>query len=159
MDRAVPVKDEIGRYADAVCQPLGLEVVAVSLGRTAKRWQLRIDIDRPGPSGIGIDDCQGVSRALEAILDDKEIIPCSYTLEVSSPGIDRPIKTDADIRRNTGRKIVVEILNEQEGRRTYKGILLGKRMNILRLLDSADPDREIEIEVSEIVQAKQEVPF
>lgn len=143
--------------AEEICASRGLEVVDLAVNRGPRRWNLRIDIDRPGPAGVTIDDCQAVSREMEAVLDERDLIDHSYTLEVSSPGLDRPIRTQDDIRRNTGRKIVVETSEELEGRRQFTGILIGISGEELSLRD--DDDNEVRLPWASVARASQYVPF
>ncbi len=81
------------RLATRVTAEAGLELVEVSLRGSSRRRVVRVDIDRAGPDGVGLQDCQRVSEALGLELDREELLHSGYTLEVSSPGIDRPIRT------------------------------------------------------------------
>jgi ribosome maturation factor RimP len=132
------VLDRVRAIADRVAGSYGLEVFDVQLRRESIGWVLRVIVDRPAPDGgdpepldavgVGIEDCQRVSRDLSAILDvegdavDETVRGHRYTLEVSSPGLDRPLRHEADYRRFVGRlaKIVVsEAVDDQmhfEGR-------------------------------------------
>jgi ribosome maturation factor RimP len=83
---------------------------------------LRVYID--GPLGVTVDNCAAVSRQLSAILDVEDPIPGRYTLEVSSPGLDRPLVTPADFRRFQGAMIKVRLLSALDGRRNFTGRLL-----------------------------------
>ncbi len=94
------ISREVERLAAAVASRRGLEVVEVRYHRRAGRGTLRVDVDRPGTPGVGLDDCEAVSRELEVLLDEGGMIEEPYDLQVSSPGLDRPIRTDDDIRRN-----------------------------------------------------------
>src|SRR5262245_6074444 len=107
--RAMTVEEAIRGLAAEAAGALGLEVVEATFHRSPGGGTLRVTIDRPGPSGVGIDDCQRFSGALERLLDERDPIEASYVLEVSSPGLDRPIQTDDDVRRNTGRRLEVEV--------------------------------------------------
>ncbi len=135
----------------------GLELVEVTLKGAHTRQVLRLAIDRPGPRGVDIDDCQRVSRGLSELLDGSELIPSAYVLEVSSPGIERPIRSRDDIRRNTGRRIVVTAADRSGKRRSHAGVLLGCDAAALRLSD--ENDGEIRVPVDEIVHARQEIAF
>jgi len=84
---------------------------------------LRIYIDRP--EGVTLDDCQKVSQQLSAVLDVEDPIPGAYTLEVSSPGLDRPLRKPADFRRRTGQRVRIELLLPLNGRRRFTGTLRG----------------------------------
>ena len=88
------------------CEAVGVTLVEQDMFRAGKRKTLRLYIDKP--EGVTIDDCSAVSRHLSNALDlDPEIIEGAYTLEVSSPGLDRPLKSVADFTRNKGRLIRV----------------------------------------------------
>lgn len=88
-----------------------------------KDWYLRIYIDKPG--GVEIDDCQLVSEKLTAVLDEKDPIPDKYYLEVSSPGIDRPLKKDSDFEAAYGTKVDIEFKEPWEGMDVLVGELVG----------------------------------
>ena len=83
-----------------LAQDMGLEVVEVEFERENAQWFLRVYIDKRG--GVRIEDCELLSKAFSTILDDVDIINRTYSLVVSSPGLDRPLKTEADYRRYEG---------------------------------------------------------
>jgi ribosome maturation factor RimP len=116
---------EVERLAHEVASGLGLEVVEFVFHGQGRHSQLRIDIDRPGASGVGIADCERLSRALDARLEEVAALDSAYELQVSSPGIDRPIRSDGDIRRNTGRLVHVAFRDETAKVREISGILAG----------------------------------
>ena len=101
---------------------LGFELVDVELAGGRQHQMLRVYID--GPQGITVDDCAEVSRQLAAILDVEDPFPGSYTLEVSSPGLDRPLVTPTDFRRFQGEIIKVRLSPPLAGRRNFTGRLL-----------------------------------
>jgi len=109
------------RLASGV-KALGFELVEAELSGGRHHRTLRVYID--GPEGVTVDDCAAVSRQLSAILDVEDPITGSYTLEVSSPGLDRPLVTPADFRRFQGAMIKVRLLNALDGRRNFTGRLL-----------------------------------
>jgi len=82
---------------------------------------VRLFIDRP--EGVGVDDCERVSREVAALLDVEDPIPTAYTLEVSSPGFDRILRTPAHFERFAGSRVFVELKVPREGRRRYTGTL------------------------------------
>ena len=86
-----------------------------------KDWYLRIFIDKP--EGVEIDDCQLVSEKLTAVLDEKDPIPDKYFLEVSSPGIDRPLKKDRDFEHALGGKVEVRLFKPVDGKKLFEGAL------------------------------------
>jgi len=89
--------DELVRQS---CDEVGVELVECDLFQAGNRKILRIFIDRD--KGVSVDDCADVSRSLGALLDLEDLIPQAYTIEVSSPGLDRPLKTTRDFERNIG---------------------------------------------------------
>lgn len=111
----------------SLCRPVvesaGYELVDVEFVKEYQNWVLRIFIDHP--EGIGLDDCEKVSRALSPALDEGDPIPHNYVLEVSSPGLDRPLKSDRDFERFRGSTIKVKLFSPFEGRKTFKGSLVG----------------------------------
>jgi ribosome maturation factor RimP len=84
---------------------------------------LRIYIDRP--EGVTLDDCQKVSQQMGAVLDVEDPIPGAYTLEVSSPGMDRPLRKPMDFQRHAGQRVRIELLLPFDGRRRFSGTLRG----------------------------------
>ncbi len=84
---------------------------------------LRIYIDRP--EGVTLDDCQKVSQQMSALLDVEDPIPGAYTLEVSSPGLDRPLRKLMDFRQRMGQRVRIELLLPINGRRRFTGTLRG----------------------------------
>jgi ribosome maturation factor RimP len=116
---------EIERIAREVASNLGLEVVEIVFHRQGRHSLLRIDIDRPGTIGVGIADCESLSRALDEHLEGIPFVESSYQLQVSSPGIDRPIRSDDEIRRNTGRQVRVTFEDEAGKVRELTGTLDG----------------------------------
>lgn len=87
-----------------------------------KDWFLRIFLDKPG--GIEIDDCQLISEKLTSVLDEKDPIPDKYYLEVSSPGLDRPLKKDQDFEDAYGTKIDITFIEPWEGMKNLVGVLV-----------------------------------
>jgi ribosome maturation factor RimP len=146
------------RIGAAAAADLGLELVELKVGRAKKRFHLRLDVDRPGPTGVGIDDCKQLSNAVGRVLEEQDLIPGSYVLEVSSPGIDRPIRTADDVRRNVGRRVVVQTREPLEERTTFSGVLLGMEGDTLRLKED-DASDELRIPLDGIALARQDVAF
>lgn len=109
---------------------LGFELVEVQWAGSRARPIIRVRIDHPdtvpGQGGVGVDECAEVSRALEPWLDEHEDVPDRYVLEVSSPGVDRPLHRDRDFRRFTGEQVAIRGHDVLAGRaRRLEGELLG----------------------------------
>ena len=150
-----PVVEAIRRLAEEAARPLGLEIVEATFHRAAGGGSLRVTIDSPGPPGVGIQDCQRFSGALERLLDERDPIEAAYVLEVSSPGLDRPIETDDDVRRNSGRRVEVETSVPVEGSRSFRGVLLGLAGD--GLLVRLDGGPEVAIPRPLVTRARQEM--
>ncbi|HIY04638.1 MAG TPA: ribosome maturation factor RimP [Candidatus Anaerotignum merdipullorum] len=100
-----------------------LELVDLEFVKEGANWYLRVYIDKEG--GVSIDDCEAVSRELEAKLDTEDPIEQAYILEVSSPGIDRPLKKEADFEKFSGDIIDIKLYKALDGKKQYQGKLLG----------------------------------
>lgn len=130
MSRLVP---EVAGELEARIEGLGYELVDVQWTGTARRPLVRIRIDRPAggcgavpAEGVTVEDCARVSRALEGWLDGLRAMPERYVLEISSPGVDRPLNRACDFKRFTGRKVAVKGDGPLAGRATrLEGELLG----------------------------------
>jgi ribosome maturation factor RimP len=119
--RSVPAS--LWNLVESGANALGFELVDVELQGGRQHQTLRVYID--SPRGITVDDCADVSRQLSAILDVEDPIPGSYTLEVSSPGLDRPLATVADFQRYQGETIKVRLQRAlATGRKNFTGRLL-----------------------------------
>ena len=101
---------------------MGFELVELEYGAGRAHALLRLYIDREG--GVTLDDCERVSREVSALLDLEDPIPGAYTLEVSSPGFDRVLRTRAHFGRFVGSRVFVELKEPRAGRRRYTGKLL-----------------------------------
>lgn len=104
---------------------LGCELVGIEYQPNAANALLRIYIDRP--EGVTVDDCERVSRQVSALLDVADPVPGHYTLEVSSPGLDRPLFEADHFVRFTGRQARVQLGMALDGRRRFAGEILGLR--------------------------------
>jgi ribosome maturation factor RimP len=146
---------EIRRLAAEVGRTLGLEIVEATFHRAPGGGALRVTIDAPGVPGVAIEDCQRFSGALERLLDEHDVIEGSYVLEVSSPGIDRPIESDDDVRRNTGRRVEIDTREPVGGSRALRGVLLGLEGDSLRL--RSDDGADVSVPRTLIARARQEM--
>jgi len=117
------VKERIQNLAEGVAARHGYEVVDVEYTKEKGRWFVRIFIDKP--LGITLNDCEQMSRDLSDELDENDFIPHAYILEVSSPGLERPLKRPEDYRRFEGRLIEVKCYAPVGGLRKLRGRLAG----------------------------------
>lgn len=155
--RHAELLEQLERLAAGIVGDAGLELVELSLRGSTKKRVLRLDIDRAGPGGVGLEDCQLVSGRIGAALEEADLLRSSYVLEVSSPGIDRPIRTDDDIRRNAGRRVQIETTEPIAGRRIFAGVLLGAEDDWLEL--RIDDEETLKIPRDRIQIARQEASF
>ncbi len=107
----------------SVVEAEGFELVHVEFQPRGAASKLRVYIDKPG--GVNLADCQQVSRQVGVFLDVEDLVPHQYTLEVSSPGIERPLFRPTDYRRFAGSEIRLTVLEKIDGRRNFQGRLLG----------------------------------
>lgn len=104
-----------------IVQEYGFELVDVEYVKEGGTWYLRSYIDKPG--GISIDDCEMVSRRLSDILDEKDYIDDSYIMEVSSPGLGRPLRKEKDFKRSLGEEVEVRTYRMIDKKKEFTGIL------------------------------------
>jgi ribosome maturation factor RimP len=112
----------------------GFDLVEVQSGREAAGWIVRLYIDRPEGDGavpISHKDCERVSRDVSAALDVANLVSHSYQLEVSSPGLDRPLRRERDFARFAGRSARVRLSESAEGRRNFSGTLRGAQNGLV----------------------------
>lgn len=105
--------------AGPAMEGLGYELVDVKFVNEGGRWRLRFFIDRPG--GVGIADCETVSREIETLLEVEDVVPGSYALEVSSPGLDRPLMKPADFERFEGSLARIKTREPVNGQKVFVG--------------------------------------
>ena len=118
----VGLRERLCTLLEPLLGRLGYELVELEYAPGPARALLRLYIDREG--GVGLDDCERVSREVSALLDVEDPIPSAYTLEVSSPGFDRLLCKPAHFGRFLGSRVFVELKEPREGRRRYTGTLL-----------------------------------
>lgn len=117
------MRETLIKLLEPAIEALGYEVVELEFHPLGRGGLLRVYIDREG--GITVDDCEIVSRQVSAVLDVEDPIPGAYTLEVSSPGLDRPLRKEADFARFVGERAKIELTVPKDGRRRFTGTLKG----------------------------------
>ena len=117
------VTETVAALASPLAKELGLEIWDVEYVREAGQWFLRVYIDKEG--GVGIDDCEALSRALDPVLDEKDPVPDSYVFEVSSAGAERELKRPGDFERYMGSNAEVRLYRPVNGSKSYVGTLSG----------------------------------
>lgn len=155
--------DELLDLVGPILEDFGYELVDLEFKQDGAEWFLRLFIDKDG--GVVLDDCASVSREVSAILEVEDIIDRAYRLEVSSPGLDRPLKRPEDFERFSGELIKVKTVDlidpDDRGhtRKTFTGRLLGLHEGRIRLLQLDKTGGEIEIALTEIGSANLDPDF
>lgn len=126
MFKGTPLERKIAALAQPVIEDLGFSLVAVRMTGENKACTVQIMAEDPKTHNIGLEDCTRISKAVSAVMDVEDPIQGHYRLEVSSPGIDRPLVRPEDFARYIGFEAKIELdAPSAEGQKRFKGILLG----------------------------------
>ena len=147
MGRQAP--ENLRRPIEAAVHGLGYELVGIEYHPQGRRSLLRVYIDTP--EGVDVDDCERASRQISGALDVDDPIRGQYVLEVSSPGLDRPLFTAEHFRQFSGNRVKLRVSPPLDGRRNFSGMLLGLRDNAVVVVQD---DQEVEIPLHQIEQAR-----
>ncbi len=128
---------------------MGYELVGIEFASAARGGLLRIYIDHP--EGVGVDDCQRVSYQVSGVLDVEDPIPGHYSLEVSSPGLDRPLFDREHYERFIGQQVKVRMAVPQNGRRKFEGLLQGLEEECVVLIQDGETVR---LPLADVEQAR-----
>jgi ribosome maturation factor RimP len=170
------VAQRVRVIAARVAATHGFDIFDVQYRREGHGMVLRVQLDRPWSQsdesrgdpglaaelGVSVDDCANVSRDLSAVLDVEDVVPTAYTLEVSSPGLDRPLKQAADYRRFAGRRAKIVMHEAVDGQMFFKGRLGGiedRPDTGLAVLIMDDDGRSHRVPFGVITRANLEVEF
>lgn len=160
MPKLLLERDQLENLVGPVCTAQGVDLVDVRHQREPEGTVLRVLIELPGAEnaapgvgvGITLEDCRRVSRALSELLDaDESLIAGEYRLEVSSPGVERPLVKPLDYERYTGREAKLSVKTPQNGRKSFSGTLAGLRGEEVLLRD--EKGDELALPYSEIAKA------
>ena len=155
VEKQARVTELLRRIEDIVAPTIvgmGYELVRVAM---SKGGTLQIMIEPADGRAMDVEACAVLSRALSAVLDVEDPMPGSYTLEVSSPGIDRPLTRPKDFARWAGHIARLETAEPVEGRRRFKGTLLGLEGDLVKL--RLEDGKEAEVPLSAVSRAKLEM--
>ncbi len=134
MNEDVPAR--VWRIAEPLVESEGMEIVDIEFRREHAGLVLRLFVDRTDGRGVTLDDLSHVSRQLSDLLDVHDVVPGSYTLEVSSPGINRRLRRPEHFRRYIGQKVQVRTSEALEGRRSFVGVLEDVELERIRVRDT-----------------------
>jgi ribosome maturation factor RimP len=115
--------DRVKELAAGYLKDNGIELVEITYRREQGGMTLRLLVDTP--AGVRIDECEGLNNFLSETLDKEDVIQEHYVIDVSSPGLDRPIKTDRDFERSIGKDLEITTYEPVDGRKTHEGRLAG----------------------------------
>ncbi len=162
MSREASVADRVRAVAAPVAATYGLEIFDVLFRREAAGMVLRVQLDRPGPAStaeesVSVDDCARVSRDLSVVLDVEDVVRTAYTLEVSSPGLDRPLRQAADFERFVGRRAKLVVRERVDGQGFFRGRLAGVEAGMVVVEGDAGERHRVPLNL--ITRANLEVEF
>jgi ribosome maturation factor RimP len=146
--------EQIRGILDPILASRGLSLWDMEFQKHGPSWLLRIYIDREG-TGVTLDDCEAVSRDLAAALDVEDVIPHAYTLEVSSPGLDRKLSKPEHFARFTGSAVKVKTYQLINGQKVFQGRLTGLAGDRVKV--EIKPGQVVEIPMGDIAKASLEV--
>jgi len=146
--------EEVRQVVEPILQSQGFELVDVEYRREPPGWVLRIYLDREG--GVTLDDCAEVSGEIGAVLEVKDLLSNRYVLEVSSPGLTRPLKKREDFNKFSNRLVKIKLFEPLEGQKNFKGTLLGLEGEKVRLEIGG---RIYELPLQRIAKANLEIEF
>ena len=147
------VVDAVAEMARPVAQRIGLMIWDVRFVKEGATWYLRIFIDKPG--GVFISDCEDLSKAIDPLLDEADLIAQSYILEVSSPGIERELTRDEHFEWMTGRRILIRLIRPLDGVREFTGRLVALRGGSI-VMETATGEIEIPRDAAAFVKLHEE---
>jgi ribosome maturation factor RimP len=143
------LEPRITELAEQIAASMGMEIVLVEIKGDGNRSIVRAYVDQPG--GVTLDDCERFSKRFSVSLDVEDWIPFHYVLEVSSPGVNRPLVKEADFLRFCGKNAKIRTRSPIEGQRNFKGKILGVTEGRLGL--EVAPGKEVGIALKDIEKA------
>ncbi len=154
------LKDRLTSLIEPVVEGLGYELVLLEYAPSRGTGTLRLFIDvlaheapeGDAPAGIQIEDCERVSREVAATLDVEDPIPSAYRLEVSSPGLDRPLVTADHFRRFAGERVRIEMMVPVGGQKRFRGILRGTDGHVVML--ETETAQQVSLPLADIERAR-----
>jgi len=150
------LQEQIQRLLDPILHSLGLTLWDMEFRKQGPQWLLRIYIDRE-PGGVTLGDCEAVSRDLGTVLDIEEIVPHAYTLEVSSPGLDRSLTRPEHYRKCQGSLVKIKTYQPITGGKIFKGKLAGLEEEDTVVVLEQDNGATLRIPLDNVSKASLEV--
>ncbi|WP_163328258.1 ribosome maturation factor RimP [Desulfurobacterium thermolithotrophum] len=151
-ERTKEIIDRVKELLFPILEEGGFELVDIEFVREPIGWVLRIYADRLG-GGITISDCQWISERIGTLLDIEDLIPHSYNLEISSPGLNRPLKNRRDFERNLGTVVKIKTHEPMDNQRNFKGEVISTSENAVVIHD-VSRNAKVEIPFENIKSAR-----
>lgn len=149
--------DKIKLHTSSAIEALGYEIVDIEL--TKKYGTTHLSFFIAGENSITFDDCEKVHHTIDPILEDlNPSADAPYTLNVSSPGLDRPFKSERDYIRNLNKKVEIKLYAPLRGKKIYEGVLLEKNQHTLAI-ETLDKKERLQLELAKIVYTRPYVSF
>lgn len=139
------IESMVTEMLEPILSKFTYELVDVEYIKEGPHFYLRVFIDKPG--GVTIDDCQKVSEELSVLLDERDPIKENYFLEVSSPGLDRPLKNNKDLERSIGKDIEISLYKQLNGKKKYIGKLVRFDDNEVKIINEKEEEIQINREI------------
>lgn len=155
MSETKRIANEVSHLAEPLLREFGLEMVDIEFQFERGRWILRVFMDREG--GVTVDDCSNVSRELGHLVDAESIIDYPYVLEISSPGLNRPLRKENDFIRSIGKMVKLKMSTPINRRRNFTGRLANVTEGMISLL--VDDNNLVELPLKEIDKARLKYEF
>ncbi|MBW1612876.1 MAG: ribosome maturation factor RimP [Deltaproteobacteria bacterium] len=149
------IVNEVSLLVEPLLSGFGMEMVDVEFQFERGRWILRVFIDKQG--GVTIDDCASISRELGDLIEAENIINLSYVLEVSSPGLNRPLRKEDDFIRSIGKMVQLKMSRPINKRRNFAGRLTNVRKGMISLV--LEDNNLVELPLTEIDKARLKYEF
>jgi ribosome maturation factor RimP len=146
----------IRQLLDPILESMGLTLWDLEFQKQGPKWLLRVYIDREGP-GVTLNDCETVSRDLSAALDVEDIIAHAFTLEVSSPGLDRVLTKPEHFVRFVGSTVKIKTFQPVDGQKVFRGKLLGFDDGVVKI--ESETGVAVALSLSNVAKASLEVEF
>ena len=148
------ISEQVWQFSQPIVESCGCSLWDVEYVREGGEWFLRLYIDKE--TGITIDDCEAVSRAVDPILDEKDPIPESYHFEVCSAGLERTLKRPSDFARFMGSAVMVKLYRPKDGAKEFPGVLSGYEDGAVSITMG---DKELRFEKAEVALVRLRVEF
>lgn len=155
MSEAKRIAEKVSLFAESLLPGMGMDLIDVEFRVESGRWVLRVFIDKEG--GVALDDCARVSRELGDLIEAEDIIHYHYVLEVSSPGLDRPLKKERDFVHSIGKMVTIKMAVPVGKRRNFAGRLTGVSEGVIDLL--MDGDNTVRLSLKEMDKARLKYEF